>query len=183
MHLTFFVVKQDGLEIKRVSNTSLPWCCHRTRNTKIIFSLNYRNLISSKIHEKDKIISHIHFCITLVYIFMYYFLDHDLYLSCISSEYKAHCCVHQSITSYHSSDSRSDFEVKLFDSNKPQNLKWNYTLPLWNMLSTWFGEIHENEKHQYYIKSRWRCLFFSYVQCVLVQVSLTHFHLPPEGDP
>ena len=111
--------------------------------------------------------------ITLVHIFMYSFLYHDLYLSCISSKYKAHCCVHQSITSYHSSDSRSDFEVKLFDLNKPQNLKWNYTLPLWNWLSTWFGEIHENEKHQYYIKSRWRCLFFSYVQCV-VGTGLSH---------
>ena len=31
-----------------------------------------------------------------------------------SSKYKSHCCVHQSITSYHSSDSRSDFKVKLF---------------------------------------------------------------------
>ena len=57
----------------------------------------------------------------LVHIFMYYFLDHDLYLSCVSSKYKAHCCVHQSITSYHSSDSRSDVKVKLFDLNKPQN--------------------------------------------------------------
>ena len=62
-------------------------------------------------------------CDTLVHIFMYQFLDHDLYLSCISSKYKAHCCVHHSITSDHSSDSRSDFEVKLFDLNKPQNLK------------------------------------------------------------